>query len=271
MSYIEDMFSLKGRGAVVTGGAGAIASAIVTALAKAGASVCIWERRCEIPIEEPLKRLRAAAGSGCRIEGLTLDVSSREEVEKAIPESAALVGEPDILINGVGGNRGKSAFVDLDEEAFVDILKLNLMAGLVIPSKAFARRWMEKGVKGDILNIASMSSYKPLSGVWAYDAAKAAVYNLTEGLAKELAPAGIRVNAIAPGFFVGAQNRALLLDEKGGLTARGQTIISRTPMGRFGETEELVGTVLYLMSRKASGFVTGVTVPVDGGFLVDNV
>jgi NAD(P)-dependent dehydrogenase (short-subunit alcohol dehydrogenase family) len=272
MSYIESMFSLEGRKAVVTGGAGAIASAIVVGLAKFGASVCIWERKCDVPISEPVKRLRETAGTGAVIEGLTVDVGSKDEVERAVRETAALIGKPDILVNGVGGNRGKSAFVDLDEETFMDVLRLNLLAGLVLPTKAFARYWIAEGIKGDVINISSMGSYKAMSGVWAYNAAKAGVYNLTEGLAKELAPSKIRVNGIAPGFFIGQQNRALLIDEKTGkLTARGETVISRTPYGRFGETEELVGAVLFLCARKASEFITGVTIPVDGGFLVDNI
>ena len=118
----------------------------------------------------------------------------------------------------------------------------------------------------------SMASYKGLSGVWAYNAAKAGVLNLNEGLARELAPHGIRVNAIAPGFFIGYQNRALLIDEAtGGLTARGKTIIGKTPFGLFGEKEELCGAVLFLASRTASGFVTGISIPVDGGYLTDNL
>ena len=144
-------------------------------------------------------------------------------------------------------------------------------AGLVTPTRIFARYWIAKGIKGDVIVMNSMGSYKALSGIWAYDAAKAGTFNLTEGLAKELAPHGIRVNGIAPGFFVGHQNRSLLLDEKGGLTERGKSIVSRTPYGRFGEKEELRGALLFLASRRASGFVTGVTIPVDGGFLTDNI
>jgi NAD(P)-dependent dehydrogenase (short-subunit alcohol dehydrogenase family) len=175
-------------------------------------------------------------------------------------------------VNGVGGNKGKSPFVDMDEAIFAEVLSLNLLAGLVTPTRAFARYWIARGIKGDVINMSSMTSYKPLSGVWAYDAAKAGVLNLTEGLAKELAPHGIRVNGIAPGFFIGNQNKALLIDEKtGDLTARGKAIIGRTPYGRFGEKSELRGALLFLASRAAAGFVTGVTIPVDGGYLVDNI
>ena len=146
------------------------------------------------------------------------------------------------------------------------------MAGLVTPTKAFARYWISGSIKGNVIMMSSMTSYKPLSGVWAYDAAKAGVLNLTEGLAKELAPHGIRVNGIAPGFFIGNQNRALLIDENTGeLTARGKSILARTPFGRFGEKSELRGAVIFLISNMASGFVTGVTIPVDGGYLTDNI
>ncbi len=139
-------------------------------------------------------------------------------------------------------------------------------------TNVFAAYWIKRKIRGGIINMASMASYIPLSGVWAYDAAKAGVFNLTQASAKEFAPHGIRVNAIAPGFFVGKQNRALLYDEKTGeLTERGKAIIARTPNGRFGETEELAGTLLFLASPKASGFVTGVSLAVDGGYLIDNI
>jgi NAD(P)-dependent dehydrogenase (short-subunit alcohol dehydrogenase family) len=140
----------------------------------------------------------------------------------------------------------------------------------VVPTQVVCGHWVAGGVKGSVINLASMGSYVPLSGVWAYNAAKAGVVNLTMASAKEFAPKGIRVNAIAPGFFLGKQNRALLVDEKtGDLTPRGRDVIARTPMGRFGDARELVGAALFLASAEASGFVTGVCIPVDGGFLVD--
>jgi len=193
-------------------------------------------------------------------------------VAKAIEATEKAFGPPNLLINGVGGNRGKCAFVDQDMETFEFVLKLNLVAGLMVPTKVFAAYWIKRKIQGGIINIASMASYVPLSGVWAYDAAKAGVFNLTQASAKEFAPYGIRVNAIAPGFFVGKQNRAMLYDEKTGeLTERGKAIIARTPNGRFGETEELAGALLFLASPKASGFVTGVSLAVDGGYLIDNI
>ncbi len=271
MKYVESLFSLEGRVAVVTGGAGGLPSVMAAALAKAGAKVCIWGRGTGHPIPDAVAAIRAKLPAGTTIEGVTVDTADREAILKAIAETEKLVGAPDILLNGVGGNMGKGPFVETDEAKFVEILKLNLMAGLVTPTKAFAQYWISKGIKGDVINMTSMTSYKALSGTWAYGAAKSGVLNLNEGLAKELAPHGIRVNAIAPGFFVGNQNRALLLDDKGGLTARGQSIVSRTPMGRFGEHEELCGATVFLASRAASGFITGVSLPVDGGYLTDNI
>ena len=280
MSYVESMFSLEGRIAVVTGGAGVLPSVIATGLARAGASVCLWGRGTGHPIEAAVKEMRAEieksagreAADRMRIEGVTTDTGERGSVERAIAETEKLLGVPDVLVNGVGGTMGKSAFTDVDEEKFLETLKLNLLAGLVTPTRAFARYWTSRGIKGDVINMASMASYKGLSGVWAYNAAKAGVLNLNEGLARELAPHGIRVNAIAPGFFIGHQNRALLIDATtGGLTARGKTVIGKTPFGRFGEREELCGAIIFLTSRAASGFVTGVCIPVDGGYLTDNL
>jgi NAD(P)-dependent dehydrogenase (short-subunit alcohol dehydrogenase family) len=219
------------------------------------------------------KRVREAVGpEGGRIEAVTIDTADSAACAAALAETERLIGPPNILVNGVGGNRGKAPFVDLDEKTFQDVVELNLMAGLVTPTRAFARYCIAKGIKASVINMSSMASYVPLSGVWAYGASKAGVLNLTMGLAKELAPHGIRVNGIAPGFFIGHQNRALLIDEATGeLTARGKAIIAHTPFGRFGEKEELRGAVLFLASEAASGFVTGVTIPIDGGYLVDNI
>jgi NAD(P)-dependent dehydrogenase (short-subunit alcohol dehydrogenase family) len=193
-------------------------------------------------------------------------------VADAVRATAERFGSLDVLINAVGGNRGKTSFVETDTALFEEVLKLNLVAGLMVPTKVVCRWWIEKKARGAVINLASMSSYVPLSGVWAYDAAKAAVRNLTMATAKEFAPYGIRVNALAPGFFVGNQNRALLVDQATGeLTERGRKIIAHTPFGRFGEVRELAGALLFLASEAAAGFVTGVTLPVDGGYLVDNI
>ncbi|MEI6875956.1 MAG: SDR family oxidoreductase [Spirochaetota bacterium] len=272
MSYIEDIFSLKGRIAVVTGGAGGLPADIAIGLAKAGADVCLWGRGTNHPMEAAAVEVKAGAGAGAgRIVAVTVDTADGAACERALAETEKLLGPPDLLLNGVGGNKGKAAFVDMDERVFAEVLSLNLLAGLVTPTRVFAKYWIARAIKGDVINMTSMTSYKALSGVWAYDAAKAGVLNLNEGLAKELAPHGIRVNAIAPGFFIGNQNRSLLLDDKGDLTARGASIIGRTPFGRFGEKSELRGAVLFLASRAASGFITGVSIPIDGGYLTDNI
>lgn len=273
MSYLDELFSLKGRRVVITGGAGGIPAELAIGMARAGADVCLWGRGTNHPMAEAAASVRSAAGdvSG-RVETVTVDTADSAACEAALAETERLIGSPNVLVNGVGGNRGKAPFVDLDEKTFMEVVELNLMAGLVTPTRAFARYWIAKGIEGSVVNMSSMGSYVPLSGIWAYDAAKAGVLNLTVALAKELAPHGIRVNGIAPGFFVGHQNKALLIDEQTGeLTARGESIIARTPYGRFGDKAELRGAVIFLASEAASGFVTGVTIPVDGGYLADNI
>ncbi|MFW6288624.1 MAG: SDR family oxidoreductase [Spirochaetota bacterium] len=276
MSYVEKVFGLGDIRAVVTGGAGVLPKAMAASLAKAGATVSVWGRGTSHPVQEAvdeLKRELAEEGIEAKIVGETVDTGDESAVAKALESTEAAIGLPNLLVNGVGGNKGKSDFVDIDTDTFTEVLNMNLLAGLVIPTKVFARRWIEEGVKASIINVASMTSYVPLSGVWAYTAAKSAVLKLTEGAANEFADAGIRVNAVAPGFFIGNQNRALLVanNETGELTPRGQAIIDRTPFGRFGVIDDLEGTTLFLASPRASGFLTGVCIPVDGGYLIDNI
>jgi NAD(P)-dependent dehydrogenase (short-subunit alcohol dehydrogenase family) len=271
-TYLERMFGLEETVAVITGGAGVIAGALAEALLRARARVALWGHR-RGTIDEALRRLGALLpdASG-RIYGREVDAGEEADCRQALQATEADLAAPNLLINGVGGVAGRCPLTEQDVGSFEQVLRLNLVAGLLVPTKILAARWIERKVKGTIINIASMASYVPLSGVWGYDAAKAGVLNLTQAAAKELAPHGIRVNAIAPGFFLGKQNRALLVDEKTGeLTARGQAIIKRTPYGRFGEAAELAGALLFLASPRASGFITGVSIPVDGGFLVDNI
>ncbi|MCG8478072.1 MAG: SDR family oxidoreductase [Spirochaetales bacterium] len=273
-TYVETLFSLDGEVAVVTGGAGVLPSTMAGTLVRAGARVVLWGRGTNHPVQEAADALIAETGApDGRVIAVTVDTGSEPAVGDALEETVSRVGMPTILVNGVGGNRGKSDFVDIDVETFSEVVSMNLLAGLVIPLKVCARRWIEDAVPGSVINVASMTSYKALSGVWAYNASKSAVLNLTEGAAREFAHHGIRVNAIAPGFFLGYQNRALLVanDETGELTARGRAIIDRTPFGRFGEIADVEGATLFLASRAAAGFVTGVTIPVDGGYLVDNI
>jgi NAD(P)-dependent dehydrogenase (short-subunit alcohol dehydrogenase family) len=257
---------------VITGGGGTIGGALGETLLKAGARVALWGHHQDT-LDMQIEKL-CAKGDGLRgrLLAVRVDTGDEQRVREAIATAESALGPPNILINGVGGNRGTSSVVDTDMETFEFVLKLNLVAGLMVPTKAMAAYWIARKIKGSIINLASMASYLPLSGVWAYDAAKAGVLNLTQALAKEFAPYGIRVNAIAPGFFIGKQNNALLIDEKSGeLTDRGKAIVERTPAGRFGEVSELAGVVLFLASEKASGFVTGISIPVDGGYLVNNI
>jgi NAD(P)-dependent dehydrogenase (short-subunit alcohol dehydrogenase family) len=270
--YLEELFGLSDTVAVITGGAGAIAGALAAALLRAGAKVALWGHH-RSTIDGAIARLKNEIdGVEARLFGHEVDTGNEEALRTALQTTVESFGTPNLLVNGVGGNRGKSAFVDQDMETFEFVLRLNLIAGLMAPTKVFASYWIGEKIKGAVINMTSMASYVPLSGVWAYDAAKAAVLNLTQASAKEFAPHGIRVNAVAPGFFVGKQNRALLYDESSGeLTDRGRAIIAHTPYGRFGETDELAGALLFLASPRASGFVTGISLAVDGGYLVDNI
>jgi NAD(P)-dependent dehydrogenase (short-subunit alcohol dehydrogenase family) len=272
MSYVEDMFGLDDKVIVITGAGGVIAGALTEAFVKAGAKVSLWEYR-EDAIAGLKQKFGAMAADPSRVHALAVDTGNREAVLRTYAATEAALGRPNILVNAVGGNRGKCPFVEADPKAFEDIIKLNLIAGLLVPTQVFASEWIRAGAKGSIINFASMGSYIPLSGVWAYDAAKAGVLNLTVACAKEFGGAGIRVNALAPGFFIGQQNKALLIanETTGELTARGQDIIRRTPFGRFGNEGELKGVALFLASDRASGFVTGACIPVDGGFLADNI
>lgn len=271
MSYLQEMFGLAGKAAVVAGGAGAIGTVMSDALLRAGANVMVLSRTRD-SVDGFLARYQDEPELLARAHGIAVDCGNEAALEAAYDEAARRFGVPEILVNGVGGNRGKSSFVDIDVAAFRDILDLNLAAGLVIPTKVFCRRWIDEKVRGSIINLTSMASYNPLSGVWAYDAAKAATLNLTMAAAKEFAPFGIRVNAIAPGFFLGKQNKHLLVDEQtGDYTERGRAVIDHTPFRRFGEVAELAGATVFLASTSASGFITGVSIPVDGGYLVHNI
>jgi NAD(P)-dependent dehydrogenase (short-subunit alcohol dehydrogenase family) len=268
------MFSLEGKNVVITGGAGVIAGTMAAALVKAGAKVCLWGRGTNHPVDDAVKKVEGEVKMAGVVFGVTVDTGVEEDVKKAIGETERVMGgPPNVLINGAGGNKGKAPFVDLDVDLFNEVFHMNIMAGLIIPTKYFGAYWIEKKIKGCIINLTSMSSYIPLSGVWAYDAAKSATLNLTMATAKEFAPYGIRVNAVAPGFFIGHQNKALLIkdDSTGELTDRGKAVIGHTPFGRFGKHEELAGATIFLISDAAAGFITGVSLPVDGGYLIQSI
>ena len=268
--FLDTLFGLSGKTAVVSGGAGAIGTVMSDALLKAGANVVVWSRSQQ-SVDVFLDRYKDTP-LGSRLKGMAVDTGDEEAVSKALEFTRQCFATPQILINCVGGNIGKSAFLDIDMDRFREVLDLNLSAGLVVPTKQICRQWVDQKIKGSIINLTSMASYTPLSGVWAYDAAKAATLNLTMAAANEFAPYGIRVNAIAPGFFIGKQNKALLIDEQTGeYTPRGNSVLNHTPFRRFGDVSELAGATLFLASANASGFVTGVSIPVDGGYLVHNI
>jgi NAD(P)-dependent dehydrogenase (short-subunit alcohol dehydrogenase family) len=269
MEYLEEMFSLSGKTVVLTGGGGVLAGAIAEALLRAGANISLWGVHAE-SVSNAAERLKSISDASERIGIEIADAASESAIGNALQSTVARFGSLDVLINAVGGTKGKCSFIDTEIEQFKKVLELNLIAGLLVPTKIVCQYWLSRQLTGSVINMASMGSFIPLSGVWAYDAAKAGILNLTMATAKEFAPHRIRVNAIAPGFFIGKQNRALLLDEHtGDLTQRGKDVISRTPCRRFGDPRDLAGVILFLASEQAAGFITGACIPVDGGFLVD--
>lgn len=267
---------LNGKVAVVTGGGGVLCSMLGKALAKCGAKVALLDRNLDLAqgfADEIVKDGGIAKGYFC-------DVLNREAIEAARAEINKDFGTCDILVNGAGGNNPKATtdneffrpedkdkmktFFDLDVEGVEFVFNLNYL-GTLLPTQVFAEDMINK--KGaNIINISSMNAYTPLTKIPAYSGAKAAVSNLTQWLAVHFSQVGIRCNALAPGFFVTKQNEKLLFNEDGTPTARSEKILRNTPMGRFGEAEELIGTLLYLASEEASGFVNGVVIPVDGAF-----
>jgi NAD(P)-dependent dehydrogenase (short-subunit alcohol dehydrogenase family) len=260
-------FDLTGKTAVVTGGAGVLCSAIVRMLAENGACVAILDLMAE--------RAEALAHDlgGDKVIGIGTNVLERASIEAAAARVLETFGPVDILVNGAGGNKAeattgdKLSFFDLPPEAAQWVFNLNFL-GTFLPSQVFGKQMVEQG-KGVILNISSMNSFRPLTRVPAYSAAKAAVSNFTQWLAVHMAQeysTAIRVNAIAPGFFLTQQNHFLLIDaQTGELTPRGRQILDHSPLGRFGTPEDLLGAVQWLVSP-AADFVTGVVIPIDGGF-----
>ena len=269
MSYLEDKFSLSGKTAIVTGGGGTLCGAIATGFARAGANVILWDIRPEA-LEAAVAAVGEACGDPKRVTSVQVDLMDEQSIAGALTESVQKFTQVDILLNGAGGNRGKGPLVDVNQDDFEFVFKLNLLAGCILPTKHVAAYWIDAKIKGAVINIASMAAFNPLSGTWAYSAAKAGVMNQTMAHAKELAEYGIRVNAIAPGFFVADQNRKLLLNDDGTLTQRGNDVIDHTPMGRFGEPSDLAGATVFLASEGAA-FVSGITLPIDGAYLCDNI
>lgn len=272
MSFTDETFGYHDKTVVITGGAGLIAGYIAEAYLRAGAAVSLWDLHSD-SLEEARRDIMKRTGEGFELDILSVDCGDRSALEAALKNTEEALGLPDVLVNGVGGNRGKAPFIEQDIKLFEQVLYMNLVAGMVLPTQVFASRWIKSEKKGAVINITSMTAYSPWSGVWAYGAAKAGVMNLTKGAALEFAQYGIRVNSVSPGVFVGKQNHDLLIeqDEPLVLTDRGNKIIDRTPMGRFGEYREIQGAFLFLGSSAAANFITGVDIPVDGGFLVDNI
>ncbi len=272
---------LNGKVAVVTGGGGVICSEFSKALAAVGAKVAV----CDLKVDAAQKvvdEITAAGGTAIAVEANVLKKESLEAAKECI---VSKLGPVDILLNGAGGNNPKGTttkeylfpedldaetakdiktFFDLDPDGIQFVFNLNFI-GTLLPTQVFARD-MAGRKDAVIINISSMNAFRPLTKIPAYSGAKAAVSNFTQWLAVHFCKVGIRVNAIAPGFLVTNQNRGMLLNEDGSLTPRSEKILAHTPMGRFGETDELIGTLLWLVDAGASGFVNGVVVPVDGGF-----
>ena len=272
----------KDKVAVVTGAGGTLCGPIAVDLAKKGAKVVLIGRTAS-KLEVTAAAI-AEAGGVCRIE--TASVTDEPAIQAIADKVAAEWGPCRFLVNGAGGNQpaavadrlafdpaelegsmaeGKKGWWDVDLDVFESVLMTNTM-GTVIPSRVFAKQMAAAG-GGAIINFGSMNTYRPLTRVAAYAMSKAAIANWTQFLAQYLAPAKIRVNAIAPGFFVNERSKKILCTPDGGLTPRGEQVMAHTPAGRFGEADELLGCVEWLLNDEKAGFVTGITVPVDGGFL----
>jgi NAD(P)-dependent dehydrogenase (short-subunit alcohol dehydrogenase family) len=267
--------NLANRVAVITGGSGVLCSKMAVELARHGVKVAILNRNSEKG-QQVVDKISQSGGTAISFAADVLDRTSLENAREKIIEA---FGRVDLLINGAGGNHpdaitdperygeeveGKS-FFDLDQKGFSQVFASNF-TGTFLASQVFGKALLQAQAPV-IVNISSMSSYSPMTKVPAYSAAKASINNFTKWMAVHFAEQGLRVNAIAPGFFLTKQNRDLLLNEDGGLTARSHKIITATPMKRFGQAEDLLGTLLWLTDEAYSGFVTGITVPVDGGFM----
>jgi len=268
---------LSGKTVVVTGGGGVLCGNFAKVVAECGAKVAILDIRKE-NADKVADEINANGGTAM---GVATNVLQKESLEQAREEITKAFGPCDILINGAGGNNPKGSttndyfdpkdvldpevmsFFDLDPDGIQFVFNLNFI-GTLLPTQVFAKDMVDNG--GIILNISSMNAFRPLTRIPAYSGAKAAISNFTQWLAVHFAPANIRVNAIAPGFFITDQNRGMLIQPDGSYSARAEKIVAHTPMRRFGEADELNGTLLWLLDNKASGFVNGVVVPVDGGF-----
>jgi NAD(P)-dependent dehydrogenase (short-subunit alcohol dehydrogenase family) len=267
-----NLFDLSGDVAVLLGGTGVLGGALGEALAQAGAKVAVLGRNRE----RGEARVQAIQRNGGAAAFFPADALDRESLRGAQAGIEQRLGAPTVLVNAAGGNDPKVTvtadrlFEQIELADWRANFDLNLVGGVLLPCQEFGPAMVRRG-QGSIINIASVSGHVPLSRVVAYSAAKAAVLNLTRFLAREWASRGVRVNSITPGFFPAEQNRRLLFNEDGTPTARAQLILGHTPMGRFGEPSELAGAAVFLASAKASRFVTGADICVDGGFLAQTI
>lgn len=268
MTQVDRLFDIDGKRIALTGGAGVLGREMALSLAARGARLCLIDYNV-FRANEVCKEIEAAGGLAIPVHASVLD---RPQLEDAFTCAVQTLGGIDVLINGAGGNRKEAtttpdlSFFDLPPDALRWVLDLNLF-GTILPCQVFGAAVARQG-RGAIINMTSMNAFRPLTRIAAYSAAKAAVSNFTQWLACHMAQnygPEIRVNAIAPGFFLTHQNRFLLMQEDGSPTPRGQQVLSHTPMGRYGSPDELIGTLVWLLSD-ASRFVTGIVVPVDGGF-----
>lgn len=267
-----NLFDLSGEVAVVIGATGVLGGAIAEGLSQAGAVVAIVGRNAERG-EARAKSIVSLGGKAKFFPADAVDAAALRTAHQTITQA---LGAPTILVNAAGGNDPKVTVTA--ERAFEQIaltdwranFDLNLAGGVLLPCQEFGPAMLARG-KGSIINIASVSAHVPLSRVVTYSAAKAAVLSLTQFLAREWAPKGVRVNSITPGFFPAEQNRKLLFNEDGSPTARTKSILAHTPAGRFGEAHELIGAAVFLASARASSFVTGTDIRVDGGFLSQTI
>ena len=267
-----NLFDLSEEVAVVIGGTGVLGGGMAAALASAGASVIIAGRSSERG-EQAVSQISKAGGKAAFIE---TDATDRDSLTELLNLTTQTFGIPSVLVNAAGGNdprvtvTAENAFADIATEDWMANFDLNLIGGALLPCQVIGAAMVEAG-QGSIINIASVSAHLPLSRVVAYSAAKAAVLNLTQVLAREWAPTGVRVNSITPGFFPAEQNLRLLFNPDGSTTPRAAAILGHTPMARFGEAEELAGAVIFLASPQASSFITGTDIRVDGGFLSQTI
>ncbi|MGP8200899.1 MAG: SDR family oxidoreductase [Limisphaerales bacterium] len=267
-----NLFDLSGEIAVVIGATGVLGGKVAEGLAQAGARVAVLGRNAERG-QACVQRIRKVKGEG---QFFAADAISRQSLQKAAAEIEKTFGPPTILVNAAGGNDSKVTVTDqlkfeqITVEDWRANFDTNLVGGMLAPCQEFGAGMAAHG-KGSIINFASVSAHLPLSRVPAYSAAKAAVMNLTRFLAREWAPRHVRVNSITPGFFPAEQNRRLLFNPDGTPTARARSILGHTPMGRFGQPEELVGAIIFLASERASSFVTGMDLCVDGGYLAQTI